>query len=151
MDIWRLVSLYLISMVRVFKQEEMILLPSYRTCSFCRSKVTMHDAHLQFWRPLHSLSRLLNLFSMLFQCGINLWSYLVNLPIAEEIVLLYCSFSLHKIPTRYCCHLRVSSDEPGSEKRRFARATFESAVSSAHRCLGMSGFSMHRNYYAVTP
>ena len=88
---------YLCSQMRIIKQEDTALFFFHRTRTLCRSKVTTHDALIQFWRPLHPLSRFLNLFSMLMQCGINLWSYLVNLPIVEEIFLLYCSFSLNKM------------------------------------------------------
>ena len=73
----------------------------------------VHYAHIQFWCPLHPLSGLLSLFSMLLQCGINLCCYLVDLPIAKEIVRLYCSFSLHKIPARYRYHL-PSRDDPAA-------------------------------------
>ena len=47
--------------------------------------------------PLSQFS-LLNAFFMLLESGINLGSYLINLPIAEEIILLYYEPSLNKIP-----------------------------------------------------
>ena len=55
---------------QVFKQEEMILF-TLQDLHFLYSKVTTHDALIQFWLPSHLLSRLLNLFFMLMQCGIN--------------------------------------------------------------------------------
>ena len=75
---------------------------------------------------------------MLLQCSINLSSYLVILPIAEKIVLLYCSFSLYKIPARYRYHLRVPSDEPGSKKRclfRMGDCLFFCFKKAAHQIL----------------
>ena len=79
--------------------------------------VTTHDALIQFWRSPHPLSRLLNLFSMLLQCGINLWSYLINLPISAEVFLLYYLLFLNKIPARNLYDHKLRSDEPRLNKR----------------------------------
>ena len=95
------------------------------TRALCRSKVTGHDALYSILASTSSAVQVLNFFSMLLQCGINLWSYQVNFQIAEKTVLLYFSISLYKILARYRYYLRVPSVEPGSKKRcLFRRGDF---------------------------